>query len=644
MFRALSSFVVSLFRRDGFASVSKSFRYAFSCRAWKWLLYNARAKRLVKAAGIVDEDWYRREYPEVTEKGLDPVQDFLTPPHPWMRLPNPDFVPAEYLAANLDVMASGMIPAVHYASNGIREKRPVSTLESFEKPFPRKCAEFRREFAAFPAVRRRTAVFASFTGNGRIQETVLYYLRGLREVVDNIVFVCNAPVFPDEIAKLDGLVRLAVFRNHGGYDFGSYKIGWNEAKALGLLEPDVCDELVVCNDSCYGPVFPFARVFAEMARRRESAERPADFWGMSVVRQYGRRMIPSYFYVFGPAVLEGGDLDRWFDRMEPCRHRGEVVLRCESMLTQDLESLGYVSDGLVPESFQKERRATSFKHPLVTLRDYGDPLVKVKALKGDSLDDLGEARAFLRKANPELAAMIPDFGNGALETGIAVARAARLAHGTRLAETEAALRAAVAEGSPVDVAVLSLTGGESWLGPLVRALRGDARFSAYAAAVPDMRIPNFGERLGALRAARGRLRDAIPDVRRERLRTDGFGVWRDVFPNPGIVFFPTASDVSDFHYNPHCAVGREVLPVLVFDRDAVRYPLEKEFARQNYAYFRKIFFSDREAFDLYGRHSLRKGENAEFVPDAAAAVSGLSECLTGGVLPETALREAENRA
>lgn len=82
MFRALSSFVVSLFRRDGFASVSKSFRYAFSCRAWKWLLYNARAKRLVKAAGIVDEDWYRREYPEVAEKGLDPVQDFLTPPRP----------------------------------------------------------------------------------------------------------------------------------------------------------------------------------------------------------------------------------------------------------------------------------------------------------------------------------------------------------------------------------------------------------------------------------------------------------------------------------------------------------------------------------------------------------------------------------
>ena len=162
MFRSLFSFLSSLFRRDGLATVGKLVRYAFSRQAWRWLLSGIRNKRLLKASGLVDEAWYRREYPDVVARGVDPVQDFLTPPHPWLRLPNPDFVPREYAAANLDVRASGMLPAVHYASNGIREGRPVSTLESSEKPFPSGAVELRREFPAAAPRHRRTAIFASF--------------------------------------------------------------------------------------------------------------------------------------------------------------------------------------------------------------------------------------------------------------------------------------------------------------------------------------------------------------------------------------------------------------------------------------------------------------------------------------------------
>ncbi len=92
-----------------------------------------------------------------------------------------------------------------------------------------------------------------------------------------------------------------------------------------------------------------------------------------------------------------------------------------------------------------------------------------------------------------------------------------------------------------------------------------------------------------------------------------------MLPNPGIVFYPSASDRSDFRYNPHYALGRSVLPVLVFDRKSAAHPLEKEFARQNYAYFWKVFFSDREAFGLYAKHSIRKGENAVLAEDGDAA-------------------------
>ncbi|MBR1837520.1 MAG: hypothetical protein IJ783_09560 [Kiritimatiellae bacterium] len=622
-----ATFLLSLFRRDGPAAIAKAIRYGFSPRAWRWLLTNMHYRRIVKKSGLLDEAWYRREYPEVPEKGLDPVQDFLTPPHDLVRLPNPDFVPGEYLAMNLDVMASRMPPAVHYATNGMREARPVSTLENFEKPFPPGTLELRREFPAAPARNRRTAIFASFSGDGRVKDTVLYYLRGLKEVVDNIVFVANCPVFPDEVAKLGGLVRLAVFRHHGCYDFGSYKIGWNEAKALGLIEPDVCDELVVCNDSCYGPVFPFSTVFDEMARRRQSAATTFDFWGLSLVRAYGGRlMIPSYFYVFGPAVLEGSELDQWFQRQEPCRNRGQVILRCESMLTQYLVDCGYVPDGLVQESFQTERRATSIKFPLSTMRDYGDPLVKIKALKGDSLEDLDEVDAFLAGKNPELAALLPRFPRDRRRSGMDIARAARENHLENLRETEALLHRAAESGRPVDVLLLSRTGDEDWLRPVCDALGDSPVFSVAAATVPCIETPEKSVQLAGLRSARAKIAGLIPDVRAVAVRTDSDGVWCDILPSPGVVFYHSASDSSDFHYNPRYAVGRNVLPVLVFDRNqAGPYPLEKEFARQNYAYFWKIFFSDREAFGLYAKHSIRKGENAVLVRDAAEAAAKLDE-------------------
>ena len=634
MIRAFCNFFLSLFRRDGLATVGKVARYAFSPEAWRWLFSSIRDRRILKASGLVDEAWYRREYPDVADKGIDPVQDFLTPPHPWVRMPNPDFVPGEYGAVNLDVKASGMHPGVHYARNGIRECRPVSTLENHDSPFPDGSVELRREFGAMPVVHRRTAIFASFSGDGRIKDTVLYYLRGLREVVDNIVFIANNPVFPDEIEKLQNLVRLTVFRHHGCYDFGSYKIGWNEAKALGLLDPAICDELVVCNDSCYGPVFPFSESFAEMARRNQAAkpEDRFDFWGMSVVCQYGRRMIPSYFYVFGPAILEGSELDLWFDRMEPCRNRGQVVIRCESMLTQDLINCGFAGAGLVPETFQTKHRATPIKFPLATMRDYRDPLVKIKALKGDSLDNLDDVDSFIRQHAPELAAILPAFPRGGRKSGVDIPREARLNHETSLNKTADILRRMVASGKDVEAIVLSLSGKEEWIRPLCAALRSSPSFSLAAAAIPDIRHPTKSGILSGLRDARATLASTLPDTRILALRADTDNNWCDLLPYPGIVFYPSASDWSDFRYNPHYALGRSILPVLVFDRKSAAYPLEKEFARQNYAYFWKVIFTDRVLFDLYSKHSIQKGENAILVEDGNEAkdIARLIQALIAG--------------
>ena len=629
MFRSLFLFLSSLFRRDGLATIGKLFRYAFSPRAWRWLLAGIRNKRLLKSSGLFDEAWYRREYPDVVEKGIDPVQDYLTPPHPWLRLPNPDFVPREYAAMNFDVKACGIPWAVHYAKDGMREGRPVSTLENYEKPFPVGAVELRRAFAAAPVVHRRTAVFASFSGDGRIKESVLFYLRGLREVTDNIVFIANNPIFPDEVEKLDGLVRLAVFHHHGCYDFGSYKSGWNEAKAIGLLEPDICDELVVCNDSCYGPVFPFSETFAEMDRRNCEAKpgERFDFWGMASMCIYGKHAIQSFFYVFRKSVLESGTLDHWFEKMQLFRDRGRIVFFCESALTAFLTGGGHRWDSLVPESFHSEKKATPTKYPLILLRDFRMPLVKVKALKGDCLDDLQETLDYIASENPAMAAFLSERRKSAGGNADgAVVQTASATHVDSLETKVSAIRKAYADGRPVRVVFLVSSIDPHPARDIVARLASTPGFSVSVSAVPDLRIQQIPDRFSVLRDMRAALLSRFPAESVVRAEPDASGEWNDLAANADLVCYETAENISDFRYNPHYAIGRNFLPVLFFDhRSAGPYPLEKEFARQNYAYFWKIFFTDRDSFDLYARHSLRKGANAVLSEggNVAAAISDI---------------------
>ena len=89
---------------------------------------------------------------------------------------------------------------------------------------------------------------------------------------------------------------------HGEYDFGSYKRGWDWARASGALAES--DELLLCNDSCYGPFHPFGSVFAAMAAR------PCDFWGLSMFQIRDKQTkslhyhFQSFFLVFRRRVFE----------------------------------------------------------------------------------------------------------------------------------------------------------------------------------------------------------------------------------------------------------------------------------------------------------------------------------------------------
>ena len=183
----------------------------------------------------------------------------------------------------------------------------------------------------------RITVFAHYDKNNLIQNYVIYYLKELKKVSQKIVFVSDGDISDKELSKLSGVVDYSIAKKHGEYDFGSYKRGYFYAKENGWLEN--CDELILCNDSCYGPLFDIEKYFEEMSSR------PVDFWG-NTANPKGLKSafcphVQSYFLVLKSHVFKSKIFDEFMFSIKKESHKNFIILNYEIGLTKILQGNGF---------------------------------------------------------------------------------------------------------------------------------------------------------------------------------------------------------------------------------------------------------------------------------------------------------------
>ncbi|TWB38573.1 rhamnan synthesis protein F [Nitrospirillum pindoramense] len=218
-----------------------------------------------------------------------------------------------------------------------------------------------------PQSTRRVVLFAHFDRDGQIDDHVLYYLRGLREVAERILFVSDGALMEGQAERLGTLAELVHAGRHGAYDFGSWKLGF---EALGG-DVALYDEVIVANDSCYGPVFPFAPVFEAMA------DRECDFWGLTDGLVDGDiRYLTSNFLVFRPAVTRHAEFTRFWQEVTRQPDKTAVCRAYEFGLSQRLMALGFRPGRYLPQPFvAKELYSDVYFDDC--LEEHRMPLVKV---------------------------------------------------------------------------------------------------------------------------------------------------------------------------------------------------------------------------------------------------------------------------
>ena len=523
---------------------------------WRLLRVTGRGK-------LFDPKWYCRQHPEISPGRISAFYHFWRTRQTGSS--SYDFNAPEYLALNWDVMEAKVPALVHYLAWGRYQHRQTSTLEDeCGVVFPDDAVEAERDFAPFKGHCRRVCVFSSYSGNGSVHSYVLGYLKGLRKVCDWIVFVSDSPLKPESFEKLSSLAERVVARRHGQYDFRSYAIGIDWLRRMGVWEN--FDELVLCNDSCYGPFIPFEEQFAKLKDMR------CDFWGQTQLDSPAGPFVQSYFFVFRRSLLDSDVFKEFWDGcledLPPPIRANTVALR-EMRMTRIFVRARFSFVTWIPflkgfnMSYKSAQGLLDYRMPLVKIKCYGDHI--------RSYDSPEQIMAAMMAADPELAKVaVPHFQSkmAAQERSFraGIFRIPSIAeHRATFPRLAAAACGKLARGERIRVAFPTGSALSLWQQSVFDAFASDERFSARIVVNPGCN-----------------------DLTGE-----------------DIVFYPTPADCRNPYLSVRGSVGHGILPVL-----AEHLPDHVRFKSRDL---------EMDAYRLAWRTPV-EGESASDVPDSIMAL------------------------
>ncbi|RWC51137.1 MAG: hypothetical protein EOS55_03485 [Mesorhizobium sp.] len=195
---------------------------------------------------------------------------------------------------------------------------------------------------------RRAAVFSLYNERGIADEYVIFLLTKLRELVERIVVVSNGNLSKHSEVAVGKVCDQLLIRENEGFDVGGYKAGM---EAIGFDELSKYDELVLLNDTCYGPIFPFSEMFSEMEGRN------CDFWGSSAHQEmtpnpftgtdYLPRHLTANFIAIRKDMLKSRAFKRYWKNLPEIKTYIDAILLHESQFTKYFTDLGYVAEAYV---------------------------------------------------------------------------------------------------------------------------------------------------------------------------------------------------------------------------------------------------------------------------------------------------------
>ena len=167
-------------------------------------------------------------------------------------------------------------------------------------------------------------IFAHFNKNNSLEDYVINYLKTMRNLVDEIIFISTSDLTSDKKNLLNQIVNKIIIKENKGYDFGSWREGLLLIKNNYNKLPK---EIILCNDSCY-----ISKKLLTKAILNMRGNRRLDFWGITKNHSV-KTHIQSYFMAFNSKPLRDKNLWNLINNWEHQYKKTEYIGRYEIGLT-----------------------------------------------------------------------------------------------------------------------------------------------------------------------------------------------------------------------------------------------------------------------------------------------------------------------
>ncbi len=235
-------------------------------------------------------------------------------------------------------------------------------------------------------MKKRLAFYVFWEKNGIVRDYVSYYLKELKKVAQNVLVIANGGMAENSKKELENFGIEVFERENHGIDFGAWKAAFDYKGWDNIIH---YDQVILCNCSTYGPVFPFQEMFDEMEKRY------CDFWGVSKHPAKQEFFISgnpdslilehlqSYFLVLNKNVLSSRFFRKWWEKLVSTDNYEEEVGFHETKFTEYLKSFGFKEESYIDiEKYKKIVYDGNFValFPKDVLVEDRSPLIKRKVL------------------------------------------------------------------------------------------------------------------------------------------------------------------------------------------------------------------------------------------------------------------------
>lgn len=225
----------------------------------------------------------------------------------------------------------------------------------------------------------RLGIFQCSDKDGIIDDYIIYLLNDIKENLDRLVVIFNGALSKAGRDRLYQITKEVVVRENEGFDAAAWRFALTEY--LGWDVVGQYDELVLLNDTFFGPFYPFKIVFDKMA------EREVDFWGLTAhgkglerpLGVYYEEHIQSYFFVIRKDMLNCFDFKHYWEKQKTYGSFQELVEQNEVVFTKYFEERGFVWEPFIDMSDLDGRHVMNhYAFNAVELLKRGFPVIKRK--------------------------------------------------------------------------------------------------------------------------------------------------------------------------------------------------------------------------------------------------------------------------